>query len=108
MSEKKSELKVQNSFLIYESEDGQIKLDVRLEDETLWLTQPLMAELFNTSIPNISMHIRNIYEEEELQPEATLKKFLTVRQEDHARLNVILSRSNENKLKRRSNQREKR
>ena len=68
-------------FLVYEAEDGQIKIDVRLEDETVWLTQRLMAELFQTSVPNISMHIKNIFEEGELQPEATIKKFLTVRKE---------------------------
>jgi len=68
-------------ILIYRSESGDIRLDVRLQDETVWLTQPLMAELFQTSVPNISMHIRNIYEEGELTQEATVKKFLTVRQE---------------------------
>jgi hypothetical protein len=54
---------------------------VRLQDETVWLTQQLIAELFQTAVPNLSMHIRNIYEEGELTPEATLKKFLTVRRE---------------------------
>jgi len=68
-------------LIVYQSDDGQIRLDVRLQDETVWLTQPMMAELFQTSIPNVSMHIRNIYEEGELTPEATVKKFLTVRQE---------------------------
>ena len=68
-------------FLVYEAEDGRIKIDVRLADETVWLTQQLIAELFQTTVPNISMHIRNVYEEGELQPEATIKKFLTVRQE---------------------------
>jgi len=99
MADKKQYLAT-GSFLIYESEDGQIKLDVRLEQESLWLTQPLMAELFQTSIPNISMHIRNIYEEGELSPQATVKKFLTVRQEgsrqvqrelDYYNLDMIIS-----------------
>ncbi|MGD9948504.1 MAG: virulence RhuM family protein [Desulfobulbus sp.] len=67
--------------LVYQEDDGRVKLEVRLEDETVWLTQQLIAELFQTSVPNISMHIRNIFEEGELTPEATLKKFLTVRQE---------------------------
>jgi len=58
-----------------------VKLDVRLEEETVWLTQPLMADLFQTSQQNVSQHIRNIYEEKELLPEATHKKFLSVRQE---------------------------
>ncbi len=68
-------------FLLYTTEDGQIKLEVRLEDENIWLTQQLMAELFQTSIPNVSMHIKSIYREKELYPEATVKQFLTVRLE---------------------------
>lgn len=65
-------------FLVYEPEDGRIKIEVRLADETVCLPQQLIAELFQATIPNISMHIRNIYDEGELQPEATVKKFLTV------------------------------
>ena len=71
----------QGEIIVYRSEDGQIKLEVRLEDETVWLTQQLIAELFQTTVPNISMHIRNIFDEGELTPEATIKKFLTVRRE---------------------------
>ncbi len=66
-------------FLVYAAEDGRIKIDVRLADETVWLTQPLMADLFQTTQQNISQHIRNVYEEGELVPEATNKKFLLVR-----------------------------
>ena len=76
-----SNLPATSEFLIYQSEDGMVRLEVRLEDETVWLTQQMMADLFQTSVPNISMHIKNIYDEGELQPEATIKKFLTVRQE---------------------------
>ena len=68
-------------FLLYQTEDGQVRLDVRLQDETVWLTQPLMAELFQTTVPNINMHTKHIFEEGELHPEATIKKFLTVRRE---------------------------
>lgn len=68
-------------LLVYQTDDGQVKIDVRLEEETVWLTQQLIAELFQTTVPNISMHIRNIFEEGELLPEATLKNFLTVRRE---------------------------
>ncbi len=71
----------QSQFLIYQSEDGRIKLDVRFEGETVWLTQPMMAELFQTTVPNVSMHLRNIFEEGELVQAATVKNFLTVRQE---------------------------
>ena len=68
-------------LLIYQTEDGNIKLQARLENETIWLTQQMMAELFQTTIPNVSMHIKNIYEEKELLPEATIQDFLTVRRE---------------------------
>lgn len=67
--------------LVYQTDDGRIKLDVRLEDESVWLTQQLMADLFQSSKQNISHHISRIYEEGELSPEATVKKYLTVRRE---------------------------
>src|SRR5580704_16105174 len=68
-------------FLVYQSEEGKVKIDVRLENETVWLTQQHMAELFQTTQQNISLHIQNIYQEGELQPEATHKESLSVRQE---------------------------
>lgn len=70
-----------SEIIVYQSDDGHIKLEVRLQDETVWLTQQLIAELFQTTVPNISMHIRNIFEEGELTAQATVKKFLTVRRE---------------------------
>lgn len=71
----------QSQFLIYRSEDGRIKLDVRFEGETVWLTQPMMAELFDTTQQNVSLHLQNIFEEGELELAATHKKFLSVRRE---------------------------
>jgi len=68
-------------ILVYQTDDGRVRLDVRLQDESVWLTQPLMAELFQTTQQNISQHIQNIYEEGELEQEATHKKFLSVREE---------------------------
>jgi hypothetical protein len=68
-------------FLVYRTEDGRVKIDVRLENATVWLTQPHLAELFQTTQQNISLHLQNIYEEGELQPEATHKEFLSVRRE---------------------------
>ena len=68
-------------FLVYQAEDGKIKLDVRFEGETVWLSQQMMADLFQTTQQNISQHILSIYEEEELPPEATHKNFLLVRTE---------------------------
>ena len=70
-----------SQFLVYQAEDGSIKIDVRFEGETVWLPQQQIAELFQTTTADISMHMRNIYAEGELAPEATIKKFLTVRQE---------------------------
>ena len=68
-------------IVLYQSDDGTIRLETRLENETLWLTQQQMAELFQNTVPNISMHIKNVFDEGELQVEATVQDFLTVRQE---------------------------
>jgi hypothetical protein len=71
----------QSQFLIYQSQDGRIRLDVRFEGETVWLSQQLMAELFETTQQNISLHLQNIYDEGELLREATHKEILWVRRE---------------------------
>ncbi len=76
MSKKRREI-TKSQFLVYQAEDGRIKIDVRLENETVWLTQKLMAELFQTSVPNINMHINNIFEEGELAADSVIKEFLT-------------------------------
>ena len=87
-------------FLVYQAEDGQVKIDVRLEGETAWPAQAHMAGLFQTTIPNVSMHLRNVYAEGELQAAATVKEFLIVRQEgnrqvsqavEHYNLDAIIS-----------------
>ena len=70
--------------------DEIIRLEVRIEDETVWLTQMQMAELFQTTIPNINLHLKNIYEEEELEEVSTIKDFLIVRQEGKRNSNVFL------------------
>ena len=71
----------EKSVIIYRSEDGTIQLDVELYNETVWLTRPQMALLFNTTPQNVTMHIVNIYTEEELTEEATSKDFLLVQNE---------------------------
>lgn len=68
-------------FLVYSTEDGEIKIDVRLESETVWLTQQQMAELYQTSRTNVVEHIQHIFEEGELSEEATCRKFRQVRTE---------------------------
>jgi hypothetical protein len=68
-------------IVLYQIDDGTIRLETRLENETLWLTQQQMAELFQTTVANINIHIKNIFDEGELRTEATIKDFLIVRQE---------------------------
>ncbi|MDE1549841.1 virulence RhuM family protein [Jeotgalibaca caeni] len=64
----------ETSILIYQTEDGNTKIDVRLEDETVWITQKLMAELFQKSVKTINEHIKNIYDEGELSENRTIRK----------------------------------
>lgn len=78
-----SELTQENSsqIIIYQTESGQTKIDVRLEGETVWLTQKLMADLFQVKPQNITMHLKNIYQEGELDENSTCKDFLQVQTE---------------------------
>jgi hypothetical protein len=68
-------------FLVYPTEDGRTKIEVRLENETVWLTQQHMADLFQTTKQNVSLHLQNIFAERELDRGATVKESLTVQQE---------------------------
>ena len=70
-----------NQIIIYQTEDGQTQIDVRMENETVWLTQAQMAELFEKTPQNITMHIGNAYKEGELEKESTCKEYLQVQQE---------------------------
>ena len=68
-------------IIIYQTEDGQTQVDVRMENDTVWLTQAQMAELFKSSRTNIVEHIQHIYDEDELDETSTCRKFRQVRQE---------------------------
>lgn len=87
----------ENKIIIYKTEDGVTKIDVRLEDETVWLTQAQMAELFQTTKQNVSLHISNIFKEGELQKQSVVKEFLTTASDGknyptfHYNLDVIIS-----------------
>jgi hypothetical protein len=90
----------QGEIVIYQSENGDTKIDVRFVDETVWLTQQQMAELFQSSRTNIVEHIQHIYEEGELDEESTCRKFRQVRMEGlrqvtreipHYNLDMIIS-----------------
>lgn len=71
----------QNQFLLYPTEDGRIKINVKFEKESVWLTQQIVADLFQTSKQNISSHVKSIFEKGELAPEVNVKKYLIVQQE---------------------------
>jgi len=66
-----------SQILLYQTEDGRSRIEVRLEDETVWLSQNLMAELFQTTKQNISLHIHNIFKEGELDQHSVVKEYLT-------------------------------
>lgn len=94
------ELAPSSEILFYETEDGRTRVQCRFEDETIWLTQAQMAELFQTTPQNVTLHLRAIYEELELSEQATCKDYLQVRLEGgrsvsrmlrHYRLEVILA-----------------
>ena len=74
-------------IIIYQTEGGDTKLEVRLENETVWLSQKLMAALFQTTVANINIHLKNIFEEGELIESATIKDFLIVRLEGKREVN---------------------
>ena len=86
MAKKRKEVSNKSQIILYQTADGNTRFDVRLEEETAWLTQNQMAELFQNTKQNINLHIKNIYEEGELIPEATVKDYLTVRNEGGRRV----------------------
>ena len=89
-----------SEIVFYQTDDGGGRIQVRLEDKTVWLTQVLLAKLYQTTKQNISLHIKNIFAEGELDPAATVKPYLTVQAEgkrqvsraiDHYNLDVVLA-----------------
>ena len=87
----------QGEVIIYQSEDGKTKIDVRFVDETVWLTQAQLCELYQTSKSNISEHIKNIFEEGELEENSVVRKFRTTAADGknyqtlHYNLDMIIS-----------------
>ena len=84
-------------FLVYPAKDGRLKLEVRLENETVWLTQALMAELFQTSKQNIGQHLKRVFDEGELEADSVVKNFFTTAPDgkrystNHYNLDAIIS-----------------
>lgn len=87
MKKRNGPVSAKGELILYQTEDGKTRIEVKLQDETVWLTQKLMAELFQTTKQNISMHIQNIFDEGELMPEATVKEYLTVQTEGSRQVN---------------------
>ncbi len=81
MNVNRQDMKAQQGEIILYQPDETVRLEVRLEDDTVWLTQQQMTELFNATKQNISLHIKNIFAEGELAEESTVKDYLTVRKE---------------------------
>ncbi len=75
-----------SQIILYQTEDGDTRIEVRFEDETVWLTQSQMAELFQSTVPNINLHIKNILEEGELSSDSTIKNYLIVQDEGPRRI----------------------
>ena len=70
-----------SGILLYQTDEGRSRIEVRMVDETVWLSQKAMAELFQKDVRTVSEHIQNIYDEHELGPEATIRKFRIVQTE---------------------------
>jgi hypothetical protein len=94
---KQPDLPPKGQFLVYQTEDGQVKIDVRLHGETAWLTQAHMAALFQTTVPNVNMHLRNVFAEGELQADSVIQEFLITAADgkryrtNHYNLDAIIS-----------------
>ncbi len=76
-----SDIRPTGELVVYEADDGSVRVDVHIEQETVWLSQRDMAAVFDTSVQNIQSHLRGIFESEELATEATIKNFLIVQME---------------------------
>lgn len=77
-------------FLLYQTEDGQSRVECRFEAETIWLSQALMAELFQVSVPTINEHLKTLYADNELSEAATIRKFRIVRQEGSRQVSRLI------------------
>jgi hypothetical protein len=84
----------ENKIIIYENQEGNSHISVRIDGETVWLTQIQLAELFPTTKQNISLHVKNIFEERELTKEGTVKEYLTVQKEGNREIKRVMEHYN--------------
>ena len=90
----------ENILILYKEDEGKVKVNVRFADEDVWLTQEMLAEIYSTTLQNLSLHLKGIYSDGELDEATTHKKFLLVRQEgnrqvkrdiEHYNLDIIIA-----------------
>jgi hypothetical protein len=81
-------------ILVYQTEDGKTRVECRFEQETVWLSQALIGELFQVSVPTVNEHLKNIFGEAELAPEATIRKFRIVRREGQREVSRLIEHYN--------------
>ena len=79
---------VKNNIMIYMSKDGNVQVDVNILGDDIWMSQDVMANLYDTTKNNISMHLKNIFDEGELEKDSVVKKFLTTAS-DGKKYNVL-------------------
>lgn len=81
LNDKDRMLPAQSRLLLYRTEDGRTRIEIRLQGETVWMTQAAMAELYQTTPQNITLHLKAVYQEGELETQSTCKEFLQVQSE---------------------------
>ena len=81
-------------FFLYETEDGKTRVECRIEEDTIWLPQAHIAELFETTPQNITQHLKNLYEDQEIEQEATCKEYLQVQMEGNREVSRSLNHYN--------------
>ena len=86
-------------ILLYQTEDGRARIECRFEDETLWLSQALIAGLFQVAVPTVNEHLKGIYADGELQPGATVRKFRIVRREGARQVTRAIDHCNASHLR---------
>ena len=82
-------LNKQMEMVLYHSDEGDVSVDAYIKDESIWITQKAMAELFGVNVPNISKHLSNIYDEKELDKESTVSKMEIVQDEGERKVRRI-------------------
>ena len=83
-----------SEFILYTTEDGSTRVECRFEEETIWLTQALLAELYGRDVRTINEHLKNLYDENELSAEATIRKFRIVRMEGQRSVSRMIEHYN--------------